>query len=406
MTDTNDIDDVINQFREDLQPFESGAALAVFSDNRTGARYCECHVRADKLVSFSTIDAPLDPESQAEYKGNRELLTDAPAFSAMKDDALKGRSFSNLVAEYSRNFGPDKPLKIIGGQHRYEAIRLAADKNVNEWHGVKVYFGLATEQRMDVAVISNRNLAISGALLDRYKETARGGAMRDWCQAAGLLKANQDLGDKTARGGAITANLVRTFVHNFYLGKEAGAKQFDKTDTTPFLYQAGKDETTWDEFLLSHPDVWKHPDLLEAGKEFAKLRDAQREAFAGEKGKSDFAEKAMNAAVLSAWAYTAGLSQSNKTRLKRLYALPDTTSGDPLNAQALSEGKHKSDSDTYRGLGQRTDARERGQMVELFAALSESGDKVTPKKVKSAIYDWHAKRHILAAIKLKEQDDG
>jgi hypothetical protein len=255
---------------------------------------------------------------------------------------------------------------------------------------------------MDVAVISNRNLSISGALLDRYKETARGGVMRDWCHRAGLLPTGQDFGDRPKRGGRITVNLVRTFIHNFYLGKEAAALPFEKTDTTPFLYRSGKDEDMWDEFLLAHSDVWKDDALLDAGKEFVKLIQAQRTAFAGQKGQSDFAEKAMNGAVLSAWAYTAGLSQSNKVRLKKHYALPGTTSGDPLNAKALAEGKHSSDKDTYRGLGYRTDPRERGQMVELFVALSESGDKVSPKKVKSAIYDWYAKRHALAAIKLKE----
>jgi hypothetical protein len=51
---------------------------------------------------------------------------------------------------------------------------------------------------------------------------------------------------------------------------------------------------------------------------------------------------------------------------KRHYALADVTATDPLNAKALATGRHKSDESNYRGLGYRTDPRERGQMVELF----------------------------------------
>ncbi len=36
-------------------------------------------------------------------------------------------------------------------------------------------------------------------------------------------------------------------------------------------------------------------------------------------------------------------------------------------------------------------------MVELFAMLAEDGDKLTPAKVKAAIYAWFAKRAVLDA---------
>ena len=114
----------------------------------------------------------------------------------MKEDALKRRSFSNLVAEYTKDSQPELPLKIFGGQHRLLAIWDAYKQKISELHGLKVYFGLSMEQRIDVAVISNRNLAISGALLDRMREIYRGPAMRDWCHATGLLPHNQDFADR------------------------------------------------------------------------------------------------------------------------------------------------------------------------------------------------------------------
>jgi len=66
-------------------------------------------------------------------------------------DALNKRSFSNIVTEFTEVFDPEHPIKIIGGQHRYLAIKEALEKqSINENHGVKVYFGLDNDQRLDV----------------------------------------------------------------------------------------------------------------------------------------------------------------------------------------------------------------------------------------------------------------
>jgi hypothetical protein len=71
----------------------------------------------------------------------------------MEADALKGRSFSNFVCEFIP--GDNESLKIIGGQHRYNALKFALDSGVNVIHGLKVYFNLNKDQRLDVQVISN-----------------------------------------------------------------------------------------------------------------------------------------------------------------------------------------------------------------------------------------------------------
>lgn len=383
---------IVQQFEEQFQPHESGS-LVLLVDNATHAQYCECHIRASRLVALSTIDASLDP-SQPGYKANRQVLVNAPEFLRMKSDALKHRTFSNIVAEYVP--GTDHPLKIIGGQHRIEAIRHAVQSKIDELQGVKVYFGLNMAQRLDVQEISNTNLDISGALLDRLKETYRGSSLRDWCQDVGLLKADLDFSDKTGRGN-FPVHLARTFIANFYLGKTIDTKDFGQTETTPLLYRAGKDESAWDDFLSDHPDIYKDKELKTAGKEFAKLVEAQRKAFSGQKGAADSTEKALNAAVLSAWAFAAGLFQKNQQRLRRHYALANTTGTDPLNAKALATGKHRTDLTSYRGLGYRTDARERAQMVELFNILAEKDTKINSQNVKAAISLYFGKKNLLDA---------
>lgn len=79
---------ILGQFSKDLEPLEDLSTLVVLEDHRTGARYCECHISAGKLVKFATVDVPLDPDEQADYRANREVVENATAFDQMKDDAL------------------------------------------------------------------------------------------------------------------------------------------------------------------------------------------------------------------------------------------------------------------------------------------------------------------------------
>ena len=383
-------------FASALTPLGGENSMRLLQDNRTGAWFCECHVPADKLVALGTTDVPLDP-MHPEYRANREIVANNVAFEAMKADALNRRSFSNIVTEYVPADGDDKPLKVIGGQHRYEAIQEALIGGVSEHHGLKVYFGLDKAQRVDVQLISNTNITVSGALSDRLKETFRGPGLREWCQAVGLLKASQDFGDTKSRGGALTVDLARTFIENFYAGKSAKMKDFKKTETTPYLYKSGQDDDRWQSFLDEHPDLWKDKKLLKAGQEFVRLVNAQKAAFAGKKAPKDYPLKATNAAVLSAWAYAAGMFQVHQDRLKRHYGIADHTGHDPLNSSVLASGRHRSDKDNYRGLGNRTDARERAQMVELFEVISGKSEKITAKNVNAAIYAWFAKQALLDA---------
>lgn len=152
----------------------------------------------------------------------------------------------------------------------------------------------------------------------------------------------------------------------------------------------------WDALKIAHPTMWVDKDLHGAGKEFAQLVKAQRAAFATKSGKlkpgqADFAEKALNYAVLSAWAFVAGVLSANKARQKRHFDLRKLGGKDPLNAAALAKGRHKTDPENYRGLGYRTDAKERGRLAELFFLQAEDGAKITAAKIDLAIKKFHAK---------------
>jgi hypothetical protein len=376
-------------------------------DKKSNARFCECHIQASKLVSLATTDVPLDPE-QPDYRANRELVTNHVAFAKMKEDALAGRTFSNIVAEYANDHekNEEHPLKIIGGQHRFEAIREALAEGVDQYHGVKVYLDLDMDQRLDVQLISNTNIAISSDLYDRMQETFKGPELRNWCQSAGLLAPDQDFADRGGRGRPLTVRDARNFICNYYLGRDLDPKKFDTSDTTPILCDSGQHDATWDRLRSTKKDIWKDAGLATAGREFAKLVRAQRDAFIGKRPKPpvDYPEKALNAAVMAAWAYVAGTLRNNQVRLQRHFGLSNTTGRDPLNASALAKGRHRTDPENYRGLGYRTDAKERGRLVELFGLQAEEGKGITSPAVDIAIKKYHAKQAQLEVQKAQAKD--
>lgn len=400
---------LLQDLAKEFQPLESQVQLLELKDAKTGARYCECHIKASRIVSQGTTDVPLDHEEQPEYRANREIVLNSSAYKTMIEDAKKGRTFSNIVAEYTKEFDDEHPLKIIGGQHRFEAIREALASGVDEYHGVKVYLGLDITQRLDVQLISNTNIAISRDLIDRLQEGFHGPDLRNWCQSVGLLDVGQDFADSYERGGPISVKIARTFITNYFKGMKVSPKEFDLTDTTPVICPTGCSDPDWDKLKSDNPKLWNHPQLMEAAKEFACLVKAQKNAFKGkqtQRPKPDYPEKALNIAVVSAWAYVAGMLHSNSTRLQRHFDLRKATGKDPLNADALAKGRHKSDAQNYRGLGYRTDPQERGRFVELFYLQAEEGKGITPSAVDIAIKQYHVKQAQLEVLKAKAKAQG
>jgi hypothetical protein len=261
------------KFADQFQPFEwtnDPPSLSLMTDNKSGACFCECHLLASKLVALATTDVPLDPE-QPEYRANRELVTNHAAFAQMKEDALAGRTFSNIVAEYDVQHDPDHPLKIIGGQHRFEAIKVGLAAGVDEYHGVKVYLDLDMDQRLDVQLISNTNIAISSDLYDRMQETFKGPELREWCQSVGLLEEGQDFADRGGRGRPLTVRDARTFICNYFRGQSLDPKKFDISDTTPILCDSGQHDADWDNLRSTRKDLWKDAGLGDSGKRICEI---------------------------------------------------------------------------------------------------------------------------------------
>jgi len=376
---SKNVDELVREFLASFTPLEIDQDINLMIDARTQAWYCECHVRGKKIVELSTVDVPLDPEEQQEYRANREMITSHVAFETMVEDAKKRRSFSNIVAEFTKEFDADHPMKIIGGQHRFEAIRQAAQLNINELHGLKVYFGLDSEQRLDVQLISNTVIAVSSDLYDRMQETVKGPELRKWCQEVGLLPLSEDFADRRQRGAPITVKTARTFITNYYKGTQLSGEKFDDVDTTPTVCKTGEEDTDWYALRNRKPPIWSDSKLRVVGKEFAALIASQKAAFRNSKGNADFEEKALNFAILSALAFVAGPVQNNEKRLQKHFGLKDTKVGkDPLNAAALAKGRHKTDADNYHGhpIGVLVNARKKsGWHGSLTLPLDRGDDK-------------------------------
>lgn len=393
------VEAMIEDFVNVCKPVES-LPILVMRDSATDAIFVEVHLLADALVLAATVDVPLDPDDSGDYRANREVVEDHLAFAKMKEDARNSRTFSNLVCEFTRAFDEQHPIKVIGGQHRFSAIQEALEQGVNKHHGVKLYFALDNEQRLDVQLISNTNIAVSTDLFDRMTETLAGPDLRQWCQKVGLLEKGNDFADRRARGNPITVRAARTFIINYYRGTEVEPTEFDASATTPTLLKSGVNVEEWATLKKQKPALWQDKNLQLAGKEFALLVAAQRKHFLTPEGKlkpksADSAEKAMNYAVLSAWAFVAGALVKNKARQKRHFELRTVQNKDPLNAAALAKGRHKTDQENYRGLGYRTDAKERGRLVELFYLQAEDGAQITAAKVDLAIKKAVAKEALL-----------
>jgi hypothetical protein len=398
------LEQLVLEFCDLFEPLER-SRIVILTDDLTGAAYTECHIRASVMVNNGTTNVPLDPDESPEYRANRDIVTSHSAFERMQNDAIGGRKFSDIVCEYSPN--EVEKLQIIGGQHRFEAISGAFHEGVNVHHGLKVYFDLDKEQRLDVQVISNTNISVPTDLLDRMFATMEGADLRNWCQKCRLLESGQDFADKSKAGSPITVKEARTFIINYFSGKSIDPKKFELLETTPKVVETGKrDPALWKQTLTTHPDLWQDGALIEAGRQFANLIVAQREYFRDPsssklKGRSDQIYKTKNIALLAGWAFVAGVLHQNEKRLKSHYALKEPKSKDPLKAELLAKGKHSTDPESYRGLGFRSDPKERGRFTELFWLQAETGGGLTAALIDTAIKGYEAKRANLVYLEGK-----
>jgi len=391
----------IVDFLKSVKIFENNIKrpLLILYDAKSKAFYTECHIYTEELKKFKDDNAVIDPEYQEEYRLNRALQPDNPDFITMQEDAKKGRQFSDIVIEYNKDYRESKPLKILGGQHRARAIERMSPQGA--LHGMRVYFNLNKDQRAEIARISNTNIAIADDLLDRMEEQRLDppNKLRDFIQKIGLLKKSEDFGDRKANKENLpTIRLARTFIVNFYKGKNYKGN-FNEEALESYLCNSGGMDPEYLKIFRRVDNFISKEDLLEAGKNFVKLHIKQyiiASKNEGLKRIKAYRTKAMVLAVVSSWAYVSGLLQRRKDCLNKFYSLPDKSGkNDPLNAIQMSAFQFKGiDPEAYRGLGTRSDSKERGRLVMIFLEYSrkESKDVIDKALLERAVRFYHANK--------------
>ena len=405
----------IIEFREKVPTYERKHQLQIpiFLDKKSGAFYCEVHLSATELVPLSDPEATVDPELQKEYRSNRELEPNNPYFIQMIEDAKGGRQFSDLVVEYNTEYKATKPLKILGGQHRHNAIELALKEGVEATHGIRVFFNLDKDQRAEIMRIANTNIKVAEDLRDRIEEQKLSPAnlLRNYCQDTGILESGEDFGDKRRfeEEFSPTVRMMRSFIVNFYKGKEYKG-DVDKSAVEPELVETGgsKVDHRYLAIFNKFKDTgFKDKDLVAAGKAFAKLHNAQFERSDKIKGgaKKQFKVRAFSDSVITAWAFASGVLQRDSKRLEKLYNMPELSGiDDPLNAYALSRVKIKNDP-TYRGLAVRSNERERGRMLKLLLLYTQSSkyNKINEALCNAAIKSFDSNKSYIDSEKQENE---
>lgn len=394
--DNGKIRSTVETFLNEVDTLENslGVSIVIHQDGVLKSYYVRCSIQGKVASTLVDLSARLDPQTPDSFRANRELLLNHNTYKRMRLDAQKGREFNDIIVEYNTSYEPERPLKVWGGQHRSKAI-LEASAEVSRYHGFRVYFDLSKKQRSELALISNTSMAVSNDLFDRQlEETLVGHDLRHWCVNAGLLKDGEDFPDAGSRSERITVQSARTFIVNFYKGRERGQSlsedEFDRNIYEPYLCQSGAvlDDEYWKLVEDGQTNVWGDDSLQEAGRAFSKLHQAQSAAIQKSKNNiKGFRNKAFTASVLSGWSYVAGLLQNHQDRLKNHLALPPTTKSiaDPLNAEEMSHFKHDEDPPTYRGLGTRSALKDRQRMAQLFLARSLSGSTLDRTLLNKAV---------------------
>ena len=391
---SREIETIVKKFLRDVDTSEKGndIPLIIYQDGVKKSYYIRCALSGKIITKVVSLDARLDPKSEDVFRDNREIQMTNNTFLRMKLDAENGREFNDIIAEYVTSYLPEKPLKVWGGQHRARAIIDAFQKRkVSRCHGFRVYFSLTKEQRNELALISNTNIAVSNDLFDRQlEETYMGPHLRRWSTGVGLLKKGEDFPDVGSRAERITTQGARTFLVDYFKGKQIGEQiagdQLDRNVYEPYLCRTG---ITLDEEYLKLVEVmgdklWVDKGAIEAGKAFARLHKAQYEAIKSSTTNFRlYRLKALAPSVLSAWSYVAGLLQSHPERLKVHYTVPNPPKGarDPLNAEEMYKFRYYQDIETSRGLGTKAVAKDRSRMAQVFLARTLSPEAILDNKL-------------------------
>jgi hypothetical protein len=389
-----DVEKTVREFLGKIDTLEKAKDLPVFifQDGVKKSYYIRCSITGRTMADAISLDARIDPESGETFRGNREILESHNTFRRMRADAENEREFNDIIAEYITSYLPEKPLKVWGGQHRSRAIIDAyLQKKVSRYHGFRVYVNLSKEQRIELAMISNTSISVSNDLFDRQmEETYMGPHLRNWCVKVGLLKQGEDFPDAGTHAERVTTQGARSFIVNYFKGKEVGEKvadsELDRNVYEPYLCQTGifLDEEYQQLTEKISNRLWTDKGLIEAARAFAKLHQAQYDAIRKSKiNFKVFRMKAMTPSVLTAWSFVAGLLQSHPARLAVHLTVPPPPKDapDPLNAEEMNKFRYYQDIETYRGLGTRAIMKDRQRMAQVFLARSIDAAATLDKKL-------------------------
>lgn len=382
--ESDKIEKLASKFFEDISTLENefDIPIVIFQDGVNNSYYSKCHILASDASKIIDLNAKINPEDAESFRANRELMLEHTTYFKMEADALKGREFNDIIVEYNLDYEKAKFLKVWGGQHRAYAISKTIN-SVNRYHGFKVYFNLNKNQRTEVALISNTNMAVSDDTFDRMlEETTFGNILRNWCQKIGFLRPKEDFPDVGSRTEKITVKLARSFIVNYYMGlnksKTMKNKKLDDSVYEPYITETGVSIDPEYNKIMNEKEnkILSDKSLIEAGKKYLELHKTQYEKVKENPKKIEqrkaYRNKALVASVLCGWSYVAGLLQNHKNRLLNHYKIPKTTLKipDPLNAEEMSMFKHDSDPSTYRGLGTRQSVKDRRRLAQVFLAKS------------------------------------
>jgi hypothetical protein len=385
-----EIKNIVLEFLSQISTLESqhGVPVTIFQDGVSGSYYIKCSILARDAEKRCDLDARLDVTKPDSLRANRNLLLQNNTYLKMKEDALNGREFNDIIVEFSSLYNPTKPLKVWGGQHRINAISEVA-KKINRYHGFRIYFNLSKEQRTEVALISNTNMTVSNDTFDRMiEETIFGDTLRKWCQFVGFLSNDEDFPDVGSHSEKITVKKARSFIINYYMGLELGKRlnqnELDLKVYEPYLATTGVVIDKEYEKIMRNYEIISDQSLLISGQRFLCLNNAQIRGIKENSkitNRKAYRLKAMVESVLCGWSYISGLLQNHPERLENHYRVPKINSKvlDPLNAEEMSQYKHDSDSPTYRGLGTRSSAKDRQRMAHLFLAKSSQENVLIDK---------------------------
>lgn len=408
----------------DVPERENDAKLTLAQDKVEGVFLVDCHLRGQDIATRldpktrlrilvgdeTAAEEPEDSEeaiareadeneTYAEFGFNREIQERHPVFRRMTDDAAGGRSFLGIVLEWDQLYAPEKPLKILGGQHRCEAVKRVVEQGEEEerFHSVRVHFGLTAEQQAEIIDVYNANIDVPKALWDRIGEQLLGDSSRTWCHQVGLLAPDENFTDKASQRQPMTVQILRCLVLNFFRGKAFGHRsgQFEGSDAEFLddvdIVPTGSMET-YEAYkaLALDPNTWTDTAFKEAGGAFTRLHQRQRQSCMDTTGLGRFQNRTLTPALAAGWAYAAGLLSDRPDRLELLYMLADNhdrrISQDPLSAALMSGYSHSRDETTYRGLGTRQNKAEAQKLAYVF--LAHANPTMTRNGLQKQLIDY------------------